>query len=121
MKRSKTPAVEPIEVQDQPSMAERFQRGLRPALTTPPRHRTALALKAKERPASKGRVHKELAPLSRQDEDDSEQRGDRRNAPKNLHLITLVQEQPSPPEKLNPSIPKDDQCRERFRAIRSSS
>jgi hypothetical protein len=39
-------------------MAERFQRALRKALNTPPKHRTALTPKAKERPASKGRVHK---------------------------------------------------------------
>ena len=58
MKRSKTPAVEPIGARDEPGMAERFQRGLRRALTTPLRHRTAPAPKAKERPASKGRVHK---------------------------------------------------------------
>jgi hypothetical protein len=58
MRRSKTPAVGPIEVRDEPGMAERFQRGLRRALSTPPRHRTAPAPKAKERAASKGRVHK---------------------------------------------------------------
>jgi len=57
MKRSKTPAVEPIEVREEPGMAERFQRGLRRALSTPPQHRIAPAPKAKERPASKGRVH----------------------------------------------------------------
>ena len=58
MRRSKTPAVELIEVRDEFGMAERFQRALRRALTTPPRHRTAPAPKTKERPASKGRVHK---------------------------------------------------------------
>ena len=58
MRRSKTPAVELIEVRDEFGMAERFQRALRRALTTPPRHWTAPAPKAKERPASKGRVHK---------------------------------------------------------------
>jgi hypothetical protein len=38
-------------------MAGRFQRALRKALNTPPKHRTAMP-KVKERPASKGRVHK---------------------------------------------------------------
>jgi len=40
---------------DEPGMAERFQRGLQRALNTPPQPRSP---KAKERPASKGRVHK---------------------------------------------------------------
>jgi hypothetical protein len=39
-------------------MAERFQRALRKALNTPPKHRSAPIPKVKERPASKGRVHK---------------------------------------------------------------
>ena len=46
------------EVQDEPGMAERFQRGIQRALNTPPQHRTKPTLKPKERPASKGRVHK---------------------------------------------------------------
>jgi hypothetical protein len=46
------------EVVDEPGMAERFQRALRKALNTPPKHRTAPTPKPKERPASKGRVHK---------------------------------------------------------------
>ena len=58
MKRSKTTAVEPLEVADEPGMAERFQRGPRRALSTPPQQRTVPAPKAKERPASKERVHK---------------------------------------------------------------
>jgi hypothetical protein len=41
-----------------PGMEERFQRALRKALNTPPKHRAAPASKPKERPASKGRVHK---------------------------------------------------------------
>jgi hypothetical protein len=45
-------------IEDEPGMAERFQRALRKALNTPPKHRSAPAPKAKERPASKGRVHK---------------------------------------------------------------
>jgi hypothetical protein len=36
MKRSKTPAVEPLEVADEPGVAERFQRGSRRALSTRP-------------------------------------------------------------------------------------
>jgi hypothetical protein len=47
-----------IEIQDESGMAERFQRGLQRALNTPPKHRTASLSKPKERPASKGRVHK---------------------------------------------------------------
>jgi hypothetical protein len=39
-------------------MAERFQRALRKALNTPPKHRTAPTPKTKERPVSKRRVHK---------------------------------------------------------------
>jgi hypothetical protein len=39
-------------------MEERFQRALRQALNTPPKHRTAATQQPKERPASKGRVHK---------------------------------------------------------------
>jgi hypothetical protein len=45
-------------ITDEPGMAERFQRALRTALNTPPKHRAAPTPKAKERPASKGRVHK---------------------------------------------------------------
>jgi hypothetical protein len=41
-----------------PCVKERFQRGLQRALSTPPQHRTKLTPKPKERPASKGRVHK---------------------------------------------------------------
>jgi hypothetical protein len=47
-----------IQVQDEPGMEERFQRALRKALNTPPKHRTAPMPKPKERPASRGRVHK---------------------------------------------------------------
>jgi hypothetical protein len=43
---------------DEPGMAERFQRALRKALNTPPKHRSAPPPKTKERAASKGRVHK---------------------------------------------------------------
>jgi hypothetical protein len=46
------------QVIDEPGMEERFQRALRKALNTPPKHRTAPMPKPKERPASKGRVHK---------------------------------------------------------------
>lgn len=47
-----------VELHDEPGMAERFQRALRKALNTPPKHRTAPTPKTKERSASKGRVHK---------------------------------------------------------------
>ncbi|MGC1891086.1 MAG: hypothetical protein WA709_34265, partial [Stellaceae bacterium] len=46
---------EPIIV-DELGMSERFQGALRKALITPPKHR--ITPKPKERPASKGRVHK---------------------------------------------------------------
>jgi hypothetical protein len=46
------------QLNDEPGMAERFQRALRKALNTPPKHRSAPTPKTKERPASKGRVHK---------------------------------------------------------------
>jgi hypothetical protein len=58
MKRSSKPPAEAPEIVDEPGMEERFQRALRKALNTPPKHRTAATPKAKERPASKGRVHK---------------------------------------------------------------
>jgi hypothetical protein len=58
MKRASKPPAEPIDVQDEPGMAERFQRALRKALNTPPKHRTSPTPKTKERPASKGGVHK---------------------------------------------------------------
>ena len=58
MKRSKPPVADVPEIADEPGWAERFQRGLQRALNTPPQHRSAPTPKAKERPASKGRVHK---------------------------------------------------------------
>jgi len=42
----------------EPGMAERFQRGLRNLLNTPPQHRTTPMPKPKERGASKGRAHR---------------------------------------------------------------
>jgi len=54
----KRPSKPPPTIVDEPGMAERFQRALRKALNTPPKHRPAATPKAKERPASKGRVHK---------------------------------------------------------------
>jgi hypothetical protein len=48
----------PIEIQDEAGMAERLQRGLQRALNTSPAYRSSPTPKAKERPASKGRVHK---------------------------------------------------------------
>jgi hypothetical protein len=44
-----------IHIEDEPGMAERFQRGLQRAFTMP--HKPHPTLKPKERPASKGRVH----------------------------------------------------------------
>jgi hypothetical protein len=46
------------EIGDEPGMAERFQRGLRNLINTPPQPRKPVSPKPKERPASKGRVHK---------------------------------------------------------------
>jgi hypothetical protein len=54
MKRPAKPSTEPPEIVDEPGMEERFQRALRKALNTPPKHRTAPTPKTKERPASKG-------------------------------------------------------------------
>jgi hypothetical protein len=45
------------EIHDEPGMEERFQRALRKALNTPPKHRSVPTPKTKERSA-KGRVHK---------------------------------------------------------------
>jgi hypothetical protein len=49
-----------VSIEDEPGAEERFQRGLQRALNTPPQHRAKLKPmpKAKERPASKGRIHK---------------------------------------------------------------
>ena len=46
------------EIADEPGMAERFQRGLQRAFTMPHKPITP---KAKERPASKGRIRKRKA------------------------------------------------------------
>jgi hypothetical protein len=43
-------------IKDEPGWSERFQRGLRRALNTPPQHRMKPRPKPKERPASKERV-----------------------------------------------------------------
>ena len=48
----------PNQIEDEPGMSERFQRGLQRALNTPQQHRTKPTPKATTRPASKGRVHK---------------------------------------------------------------
>jgi hypothetical protein len=58
MKGSAKRPTEPPNIVDEPGMEERFRRALRDALNTPPKHRTAATPKVKERPASKGRVHK---------------------------------------------------------------
>jgi hypothetical protein len=52
------PKPDDLDVVDEPGMAERFQRGLRNLLNTPPKHGPARAPKLKQRPPSKGRVHK---------------------------------------------------------------
>jgi len=57
-KPTKPQAPAPDTLVDEPGMAERFQRALRKALNTPPKHRTSPTPKAKERPTSKERVHK---------------------------------------------------------------
>jgi hypothetical protein len=57
-KENKPISAPEVEVHDEPGMEERFQRALRKALNTPPKHRYAPTPKAKERPASKGCVHK---------------------------------------------------------------
>ena len=56
MKRASKPPVEAPELHDEPGMAERFQRGLRNLLNTPPMPRKPAAPKAHQ--ASKGRVRK---------------------------------------------------------------
>jgi hypothetical protein len=58
MKRAGKPFIETPEIQEEPGMAERFQRGLRNLINTPPKPRQPTSPKAKEQPASKGRVHK---------------------------------------------------------------
>ena len=59
MKHSSKPPADAPTIQDEPGMAERFQRGLQRALNTPPKHRTS---KSTKQPASKGRVHKDKTP-----------------------------------------------------------
>jgi hypothetical protein len=44
----------PLQVEDEPGMAERFQRGLQRAFQTPHKPITP---KSKTRPVSKGRIH----------------------------------------------------------------
>jgi hypothetical protein len=60
MPRNKEPDARKAEdrIVDEPGMSERFQRALPNALNTSPKHRSAPTPKTKERPASKGRVHK---------------------------------------------------------------
>jgi hypothetical protein len=50
------PKLDAPEIADEPGMAERFQRGLRNLLNTPPQHRTKPTPKPKE--PSKGRAAK---------------------------------------------------------------
>jgi hypothetical protein len=58
IRMAKKPTSDPSEIHDEPGMSERFQRALRNLINTPPQHRSASTPKAKERPVSKGRVHK---------------------------------------------------------------
>ena len=55
--KSRVPDI-PEEIRDEPGMAERFQRGLRNLINTPPKPRKPAAPKPKERQASKGRRRK---------------------------------------------------------------
>lgn len=48
----------PLTIEDEPGWAERFQRGLRNLINTPPKPHQPRGPKPKERPASKGRLHK---------------------------------------------------------------
>jgi hypothetical protein len=48
----------PLDIRDEPGMAERFQRGLRNLLNTPPKPRTATGPKPKERRAPKSQPRK---------------------------------------------------------------
>lgn len=57
MKRPQKPK-EPQELTDEPGWAERFQRGLQRALSTSPKPHKPIGRKPKERPGTKGRVHK---------------------------------------------------------------
>lgn len=56
MERENKPKGDQPAIVDEPGMEERFQRGLRRALNTPPKHRAAPIPKAKERPAAKRRA-----------------------------------------------------------------
>ncbi len=58
MNRTRKPVAEPAEIQDEPGWAERFQRGLRNLLNTPPKPRKPQEANPKGRPASKERAHK---------------------------------------------------------------
>jgi hypothetical protein len=49
---------DPAEIHDEPGWAERFQRGLRNLINTPPKPHQPASPKPKERSASKGRVQK---------------------------------------------------------------
>jgi hypothetical protein len=83
----------------EPVMAEGFQCGpWRAARQSTAIGRCRRRKSARIEGASCIRERWGLAPFSRQDEDDDEQRGDRRNTPKNLHLITPVPRQPSSEE-----------------------
>ena len=57
MSRTRKTIPEPIEVHDEPGMAERFQRGLRNLINTPPKPRLSV-LNRKGSPHQKGRLNK---------------------------------------------------------------
>ena len=54
MKRPTKLSTEPPGIVDEPGMEERFQRALRKALNTPPKHRSAPTPKSKEQTGVKG-------------------------------------------------------------------
>ena len=58
MKRASKSPAETAGLHDEPGMAERFQRGLRNLINTPPQPRKPADAKPKRRLASKGGVHK---------------------------------------------------------------
>jgi hypothetical protein len=58
MPKANRPEKPPPFTEDDPDWQERFQRGLERALSTPPKSHKPIGAKPKERPASKGRVHK---------------------------------------------------------------
>ncbi len=58
MPKANRPEKPPPFTEDDPDWQERFQRGLERALSTPPKSHKPIGAKPKERPASRGRIHK---------------------------------------------------------------